>query len=96
MSPRRTTKPATGKPKGGTTTINDIARMAGVSKKTVSRVLNRSPLVRPETREKVSALMREHGISEDQAYHLLRRTAMNRKTKLANVARDFLTRTGLV
>ena len=41
------------------------------------------------------ALMREHQISEDQAYHLLRRTAMNRKTKLATVARDFLTQTGL-
>src|SRR5688572_3346035 len=43
----------------GQATINDIARIAGVSKKTVSRVLNRSPLVKPETRDKVSALMRE-------------------------------------
>ena len=31
-------------------TINDIARLAGVSKKTVSRVINDSPLVREETR----------------------------------------------
>ena len=52
---------ATGKPN----TINDIARLAGVSKKTVSRVINRSPLVRPDTREKVEALMREVGYSPD-------------------------------
>jgi response regulator NasT len=39
-------------------------------------------------------LMREHQVTEEQAYHLLRRTAMNRKPKLADVARDFLTSTG--
>lgn len=46
---------ATGK--SGAATINDIARLAGVSKKTVSRVINHSPLVREDTREKVLALM---------------------------------------
>ena len=35
-------------------TINDIARFAAVSKKTVSRVLNKSPFVAAETREKIS------------------------------------------
>ena len=34
-------------------TINDVARLAGVSKKTVSRVINRSPLLNEETRERV-------------------------------------------
>ncbi len=34
-------------------TINDVARDAGVSKKTVSRVINRSPLLNEETRQKV-------------------------------------------
>jgi LacI family transcriptional regulator len=34
-------------------TINDVAAMAGVSIKTVSRVLNREPHVRPELRERV-------------------------------------------
>ena len=34
-------------------TINDIARLAAVSKKTVSRVINNSPYVRAETRAKV-------------------------------------------
>lgn len=40
-------------------TINDIARMAGVSKKTVSRVINRSPLLNEQTRERVEAIIRE-------------------------------------
>ena len=47
------------------TTINDIARLAGVSKKTVSRIINHSPLVREDTREKVEALMREVGFVPD-------------------------------
>jgi LacI family transcriptional regulator len=36
-------------------TIDDVARLAGVSIKTVSRVLNREPNVRQQTREKVLA-----------------------------------------
>ncbi|MBB1087768.1 LacI family DNA-binding transcriptional regulator [Lysobacter sp. SG-8] len=51
--------------KGRAATINDIARLAGVSKKTVSRIINRSPLVREETRERVEALMREVGYTPD-------------------------------
>jgi LacI family transcriptional regulator len=46
-------------------TINDVARMAGVSKKTVSRVINDSPLVRPDTRDKILALMRQIGYAPD-------------------------------
>jgi LacI family transcriptional regulator len=42
-------------------TINDIARMAGVSKKTVSRVINRSPLLNQETRSKVEEIIKETG-----------------------------------
>lgn len=37
----------------GAATIVDVANRAGVSKKTVSRVLNSEPNVRPETRDKV-------------------------------------------
>ncbi|WP_296818576.1 LacI family DNA-binding transcriptional regulator [Brevundimonas sp.] len=37
----------------GVATINDVARLAGVSIKTVSRVMNREPNVREETRAKV-------------------------------------------
>ncbi len=40
-------------------TISDVATLAGVSIKTVSRVLNREPKVRPATREKVEAAMQE-------------------------------------
>lgn len=46
-------------------TINDIARLANVSKKTVSRVINDSPLVREETREKVKLVISEHGFAPD-------------------------------
>jgi LacI family transcriptional regulator len=38
-----------------TVTIDDVARLAGVSIKTVSRVLNREPYVRDSTRERVEA-----------------------------------------
>jgi len=42
-------------------TINDVARLSGVSKKTVSRVINRSPLLNQATREKVEAVIAELG-----------------------------------
>lgn len=42
-------------------TINDIARLAGVSKKTVSRVINRSGSLHDDTREKIEAVIRETG-----------------------------------
>jgi LacI family transcriptional regulator len=44
---------------GRNVTINDIARLAGVSKKTVSRVINASPLVRDDTRTRVEAVIRQ-------------------------------------
>ncbi|MBX3428284.1 MAG: LacI family DNA-binding transcriptional regulator [Hyphomonadaceae bacterium] len=61
-------RPSTETSRGGgrrRTTINDIARLAGVSKKTVSRVLNNSPFVREETRLKVNSLMQEMGYTPD-------------------------------
>ena len=47
--------------RGAKPTINDVARIAGVSKKTVSRVINRSPLLNQETREKVEKVIAELG-----------------------------------
>jgi DNA-binding LacI/PurR family transcriptional regulator len=44
-------------------TIADIARLAGVSKATVSRALNDSPLIAAETKERVRAIAREHAFS---------------------------------
>jgi LacI family transcriptional regulator len=49
----------------GRPTINDIARMAGISKKTVSRVLNNSPFVSVETREKIDAIIARTGYTPD-------------------------------
>ncbi|MGI5380114.1 LacI family DNA-binding transcriptional regulator [Streptomyces sp. CA-251387] len=46
---------------GARPVMDDVARLAGVSKQTVSRVLNDHPSVRPETRETVLAAMRTLG-----------------------------------
>lgn len=46
-------------------TINDIARLSGVSKKTVSRVINESPSVRPDTRQRVVEIIRKLGYVPD-------------------------------
>ncbi len=43
----------------GKPTINDIARLAGVSKATVSRVLNHKPDVDPTTRDRVMRIVEE-------------------------------------
>ena len=40
-------------------TINDVARIAGVSKRTVSRVINNSPMVNQATRDKINAVIKE-------------------------------------
>jgi LacI family transcriptional regulator len=44
-------------------TINDIARLAGVSKATVSRVLNHNPSVDPALSERVLRIIEEHGFT---------------------------------
>ena len=46
--------------------IEDVARLAGVSPKTVSRVVNREPNVRDATREKVKRAVEELGYRPDQ------------------------------
>ncbi|GAL05532.1 galactose operon repressor [Photobacterium aphoticum] len=43
------------------TTINDVAKAAGVSTATVSRVINQSPNVMPDTIAKVEAVMQAMG-----------------------------------
>jgi LacI family transcriptional regulator len=49
----------------GKVTINDIARIANVSKKTVSRIINQSPFVKPKTRDHVQAIIKELGFVPD-------------------------------
>lgn len=44
-------------------TLEDIAQLAGVSRATVSRVVNNYPFVRPEVRERVQRIVREHNYS---------------------------------
>jgi DNA-binding LacI/PurR family transcriptional regulator len=41
-------------------TLEDIARLANVSKSTVSRALNNSPLLNQETKERIQSIAREH------------------------------------
>jgi len=52
-------------PAGRRLTINDIARLARVSKKTVSRVINQSPFVKGATRDRVAAVIAEHSYVPD-------------------------------
>lgn len=46
-------------------TINDVARLAGVSKSTVSRVLNNKPDVSPASREAVLSIVKEYDFCPD-------------------------------
>jgi LacI family transcriptional regulator len=49
----------------GHATIMDVARLSGVSKKTVSRVINDSELVQEQTRAKVQAVIDQLGYAPD-------------------------------
>lgn len=55
-------------------TIADIARLAGVSKSTVSRALNDSPLIGQETKDRIRAIATEHNfVLNEPARRLSRR-----------------------
>ncbi len=53
--------------------VKDVARLAGVSEQTVSRTVHDLPSVRPETKERVRAAMRELGYRPNFAGRSLRR-----------------------
>jgi DNA-binding LacI/PurR family transcriptional regulator len=57
--------------KGRAPNIRDVAREAGVSYQTVSRVLNDSPSIRPSTREKVLRVIDELGYRPNAAARAL-------------------------
>lgn len=59
-------------------TIGDVARLAGVSPMTVSRVINDSDRVRPETRAKVEAVIAETGYAPNPAARVLARAGAGR------------------
>ena len=61
----------------------DVAKHAGVSHQTVSRVLNSSPLVRPDTRERVIAAIEHLGYRRNMAARML---ATNRSARIGMVS----------
>jgi LacI family transcriptional regulator len=65
MSPDQRGRSGSASERARRPTINDVARLAQVSKKTASRVINRLPFVSPETRERVLAVIAELGYSPD-------------------------------
>lgn len=74
----------------GRVTVVDIAKAAGVSKSTVSLVLQGSPLVNEGTRTKVNATMRELGYVYNRGAANLR---ANAKSKIIGVVVNDLTNT---
>jgi DNA-binding LacI/PurR family transcriptional regulator len=56
---------------GRAPSIRDVARLAGVSHQTVSRVLNAHPSIRPETRQRVLAVMKELNYRPNRAARAL-------------------------
>lgn len=59
-------------------TIGDVARLAGVSPMTVSRVINESARVRPETRTRVETVIAATGYTPDPAARILARAGAGR------------------
>lgn len=53
-------------------TLKDIARLSGVGKSTVSLVINKSPKVKQSTRDKVEAVIQEHGYTPSLTARALR------------------------
>ena len=67
-------------------TIADIARLAGVSKSTVSRALNDSPLIGEETKARIHSLAREHNF---QINAPARRLSMRQSRTIAFVTHAY-------
>jgi DNA-binding LacI/PurR family transcriptional regulator len=67
-------------------TMDDIARLAKVSKPTVSRALSDSPLVNKDTRDHVLSVANKHGYAVNRNAQKLR----HKKTNTIAVSMDFL------
>ena len=74
---------------GERVTVVDIARAAGVSKSTVSLVLQGSPLVHEETRARVNAVIRDLGYVYNRGAANLRQS--NSKSKIIGIVVNDLT-----
>ena len=63
-------------------TLEEVARLAGVSRSTVSRVINNHPNVRPETRERVQQAIRQSGYRP----HPVARSLVTKCTQIIGMA----------
>jgi LacI family transcriptional regulator, galactose operon repressor len=52
-------------------TLEQVAKLAGVSRSTASRVINKHPNVRPEVRERVLEVIRQYGYRPNPAARAL-------------------------
>jgi LacI family transcriptional regulator len=52
-------------------TLEQVAKLAGVSRSTASRVINKHPGVRAEVRERVLEIIRQHGYQPNPAARAL-------------------------
>ena len=76
----------------GNVTIKDVARLAGVSSMTVSRVINRSERVSPETRQRVEQAIAELGyVPSRLARGLIRQKTGTLALIVPDVANPFFT-----
>ncbi len=62
-------------------TLEEVARLTGVSRSTVSRVINNHPNVRPETRERVQQAIRKSGYQP----HALARSLVTNRTQIVGM-----------
>ncbi|WP_314148681.1 LacI family DNA-binding transcriptional regulator [uncultured Leifsonia sp.] len=76
---------------GAQPTVSDVAVAAGVSRQTVSNVLNSPGIVRPETRERVEAAIRSLGYRP----HASARRLRTQKSSTIGIRLDPLTRDGI-
>lgn len=73
------------RPPKATKTMDDIARLAQVSKPTVSRALNDSPLISPSTKKRILEVARRHGYTVNRNAQKL----WGRRTNTIAVVCDF-------
>lgn len=71
---------------GESVTMDDIARVANVSKATVSRALEGSPLVKPATMERIVAVARKHGYTVNRNAQKLWRKRTNTVAVVLNIS----------
>ncbi|MFV0431958.1 MAG: LacI family DNA-binding transcriptional regulator [Alphaproteobacteria bacterium] len=69
--------------------IKDVARLAGVSDKTVSRVVNKEPSVKAATKEKVKKAIADLGYVPNMGARLMR----NNRSHLIGIITDFISTT---